>query len=148
MVCIRTDYEKGLTAIELLIVVSILALIIIFAAPMIAGSNRVFDEAIEITESSVEHARKTARFYKTDVVMRLETDEQQKLQSITVSIPQMQNSEALNEVKEAFPLPPGVQVSSAKETIRFDNKGELMMPAELLFKSEQLENQSRQLVIR
>jgi prepilin-type N-terminal cleavage/methylation domain-containing protein len=144
----RTEKEKGLTAIELLIAISILALIIIFTAPMITRSNPEFEEAIKITESSVEQARKTARYYKTDVLMRLETDRQMNLQSITLSIPDMQKNNALNEVKEAFPLPAGVHVSSEAETIQFNHQGEVKNPANLLFESELVENASLQLVIR
>ena len=44
---------KGLTAIELLIIISIVALIVAFAAPMIKtmSSKSEFEQAIEITES-------------------------------------------------------------------------------------------------
>lgn len=148
MILIRTDKERGVTVIELLIAISILALVIIFTAPMITRSNTEVEEAIDIAESSVEQARKTARYYRTNVLMRLETDTQMNLQSITLSIPDMQKNSALNEVKEAFLLPAGVRVSSPVEAIQFDDKGEVKTPANLLFESEQVENASLQLVIR
>ena len=55
---------KGLTAIELLIIISIVALLVAFAAPLIKtmSSKSEFEQAIEITEASVKHARWTARF--------------------------------------------------------------------------------------
>jgi len=139
---------KGLTAIELLIMISIFAVIVIFAAPRFSNSNSEFVQAIKITESTVDQARKTARYYRTDVLMQLETDEQRSQQSLTLSIPKMQSNEVLNEVEEKFPLPPGIQVINEGGAIRFDQKGELETPAQLLFVSERQEDESHQLVIR
>jgi len=83
---------KGLTAIELLIIISIVALVVAFAAPMMKAMSpkSEFEQAIEITEASVEQARWTARFYKAEVFLRLETDENREQHSITLSVPKMQ----------------------------------------------------------
>ena len=141
---------KGLTAIELLIIISIVALLVTFAAPMIKtmSSKSEFEQAIEITEASVEQARWTARFYQTEVLLRLETGENQKQHSITISVPKMQKDLVLNEVKEEFPLPIGIQIVSDDKIIRFDPTGEVEMPAHILVSSNQAEYKSRQLVIR
>jgi len=141
---------KGLTAIELLIVISIVALLVAFAAPMIKtmSPKSEFEQAIEITEASVEQARWTARFYQTEVLLRLETDENQKRHSITLSVPKMQKDLVLNEVKEEFPLPNGIQIISDDTVILFDPHGEVELPAHLLISSNQAENKSHQLVVK
>jgi len=141
---------KGLTAIELLIVISIVALLVAFAAPMIKtmSPKSEFEQAIEITEASVEQARWTARFYKAEVLLSLENDENQKQHSITLSVPQMQKDLVLNEVKEEFPLPNGIQIISDETIIRFNPAGEVELPAYILVSSSQAENESRQLVVR
>jgi len=141
---------KGLTAIELLIVISIVALLVAFAAPMIKTMSHKseFEQAIEITEASVEQARWTARFYKAEVLLSLENDENQKQHSITLSVPQMQKDLVLNEVKEEFPLPNGIQIISDETIIRFNPAGEVELPAYILVSSSQAENESRQLVVR
>lgn len=148
MVRIITSPEKGLTAIELLIIVSVVAVLVIFTAPLLSGSKSEFDQAVKITESTVEQARQTARFYKTSVLIRLETDEQKNHQSITLSIPRMKSQSVLNEVTEEFQLPEGIQVISEDQVIHFDEQGEVAIPAQLLFVSDRLKDQSRQLVIR
>jgi Tfp pilus assembly protein FimT len=148
MVRIITSPEKGLTAIELLIIVSVVAVLVIFTAPLLSGSKSDFDQAVKITESTVEQARQTARFYKTNVLIRLETDEQKNHQSITLSIPRIKSQSVLNEVTEEFQLPEGIQVISEDQVIHFDERGEIAIPAQLLFVSDRLKDQSRQLVIR
>jgi Tfp pilus assembly protein FimT len=148
MVRIITSPEKGLTAIELLIIVSVVAVLVIFTAPLLSGSKSEFDQAVKITESTVEQARQTARFYKTNVLIRLETDEQKNHQSITLSIPRIKSQSVLNEVTEEFQLPEGIQVISEDQVIHFDERGEIAIPAQLLFVSDRLKDQSRQLVIR
>lgn len=148
MVRIITSPVKGLTAIELLIIVSIVAVLVIFTAPHLSGSKSEFDQAVKITESTVEQARQTARFYKTNVLIRLETGEYNNHQSITLSIPRMNSQSVLNEVKEEFLLPEGIQVVSKDRVIHFDEQGEITIPAQLLFVSDRMKDQSRQLVIR
>jgi len=134
----------------LLIIISIIALIVAFAAPMMKAmsSKSEFEQAIEITEASVEQARWTARFYKAEVLLRLETDENQKQHAITLSVPKMQKDLVLNEVKERFPLPIGIQIVSDDTVIRFDPNGEVELPAHLLISSNQPEYKSHQLVVR
>jgi prepilin-type N-terminal cleavage/methylation domain-containing protein len=141
---------KGLTAIELLIVISIVALLVAFAAPMIKtmSPKSEFEQAIEITEASVEQARWTARFYKAEVLLRLETDENQKQHAITLSVPKMRKDLVLNEVKERFPLPTGIQIVSEDTVIIFDPNGEVELPAHLLISSNQAGYKSHQLVVK
>ena len=141
--------EKGMTALELLITVSVVAVLVAFTAPLISSlkSKSELEQAIEITESSVEQARATARIYKTDVLMRLEMDEQKKLQYIVISIPALKRDLALNEVKEDFALPSGFQALIDGETIRFDPKGEVEMPVVVTVVSNQADNASHLLVI-
>ena len=150
MIKTKIGPAKGLTAIELLIIISIVALVVAFAAPMIKtmSSKSEFEQAIEITEASVEQARWTARFYKTEVLLRLETGENQKQHSITLSVPQMQKDLVLNEVKEEFPLPIGIQLVSDDTIIRFDPAGQVELPAHILVSSNQAEYKSHQLVVR
>jgi len=140
---------KGLTAIELLIIISIVALVVAFAAPMMKAMSpkSEFEQAIEITEASVEQARWTARFYKAEVFLRLETDENREQHSITLSVPKMQKDLVLNEVKESFSLPIGIQIDSDNTIIHFDSTGEVELPAQILISSNQADYKSRLLVV-
>ena len=60
----------------------------------------------------------------------------------------MQKDLVLNEVKERFPLPNGIQIVSDDTIIRFDPAGEVEMPAYILISSSQAEYKSRQLVVK
>jgi Tfp pilus assembly protein FimT len=150
MIRIKTGPVKGLTAIELLVIISFVALVAAFAAPIknAVSPKSDFKQAIEITEASIEQARRIARFYKADVLMRLETDEKQEQQFITLTIPKMQKDLVLSEVKEEFPLPTGIQVVSDGTIIRFDPNGEVQLPAHVLVFSDLAQGKSRRLVIK
>ncbi len=149
MVPVITYPQKGLTAIELLIITSVVAIATVFAAPMI--SNAVlpsgFKEGIEITESSVQQARQTARYYKTDVLMRVGEEDPQDRQVITLLIPRMQQTKAMNEVEVKFILPAGVRVISREQVIHFKPNGEVEQPSETLTILDQVQNKSRQLAL-
>lgn len=141
--------EKGLSAIELLIIASIVALVAVFATPMLSKAlfNSDVKEAIDIIESSVENARETARYYQTEVIMRIETDEEQEQFAITVSIPSMRKDETMIEVQEEILLPAGVRVFSDERIIQFNADGEVELPAHTLLVFNQARDKGRQLVI-
>jgi hypothetical protein len=60
----------------------------------------------------------------------------------------MQNDLVLNEVREEFPLPNGIQIVSDDTIIRFDTAGEVELPTYILVSSNQAEYKSLQLVVR
>ena len=140
---------KGISALELLIIAGGLAVLAAFATSIIgfAKPKSELEQAIEITESSVVHARQAARFYKTDVLMHLEMDGIENQQSIILSIPAMQKDPALSEVKEEYVLPFGFHVFTDGKPIHFDSSGEAKTPAQVLVVSNQAENIRHELVI-
>jgi len=140
---------KGITAIELLITAGVVAVLVAFAGPLVSSMmfNSDLEQAIEITESSVQKARDTARLYQTDVLMSLEMDEQKKLQSIVLSIPAMQRDLTLNEVKEDIALPFGFQAFIDGEIIHFGPTGEVKSPVAVTVVSNQTEKTSQRLII-
>jgi Tfp pilus assembly protein FimT len=144
-----THPAKGLTAIELLITVGIVAVVVVFASPILSSMiwKSELDQAIEITESSVKQARETARFYAVDVMLQLQTDENREQQSITLSIPAMRKDAVLNEVKEEFVLPVGIQIISDERTVHFDSAGEVEWPAHVTIVSNQAKGKTREFVI-
>ena len=138
-----------MTALELLMTLGVVAILVAFAAPLVSSvmSKSELQQAIEITESSVQQARATARIYNTDVLMRLEMDEQKKLQYIVISIPALKRDLALNEVKEDFALPLGFQAVFDGDTIHFDPRGEVELPVDVTVVSIQADATGHRLVI-
>jgi len=149
MVRIRTFHDSGLTAIELLIITSVVAIIAVLTAPMISDAliPSDFKRAIEITESSVQHARVTARFYDTDVLMEIQEKDEEDRQAITLVIPRKKVNSDMNEVKVKFLLPAGVQVVSTEEIIHFLPNGDVEEPANTLTILDATQNKRRQLVL-
>jgi hypothetical protein len=106
-----------------------------------------FKEGIEIAESSVEKARQTARYYKTDVLMRVGEEDAQDRQVLTLIIPRMQRTKAMNEVEVKFILPAGVRVVGQEQVIHFKPDGEVEQPSETLTIFDQVHHESRQLAL-
>jgi hypothetical protein len=140
---------KGASALELLIIAGAIAVLVAFASTIVdfAKPKSELEQAITITESSVQLARKTARLYKTDVIMRLVVKDHEKQQSIVLSFPKLQKDPVLNEVKEEFVLPPGIQIVIDGEIVHFEPDGEVELPGQILVLSNQAENISHQFVI-
>ena len=140
---------KGATALELLIIAGAIAVLTAFASTVVdyAKPKSELEQAITITDSSVQHARKTARLYKTDVTMRLVVTDHDKQQTIVLSFPKMQKDPVLNEVKETFVLPPGIQIVIDGEIVHFEPDGEVALPGQILVLSNHAENISHQFVI-
>jgi Tfp pilus assembly protein FimT len=149
MVPVITILQKGLTAIELLIIASVVAIVAVFATPMISNAvlPSVFKEGIKMTESSVEQARQTARFYNTEVLMRVGDENAPDRQVITLVIPEMQKAKAMSEVTVKFILPAGVRVVSQEQVIHFKPNGEVEQPSETLTIFDQVHNESRKLAL-
>ncbi len=149
MAPVRTIYDKGLTAIELLIIASVVGIVAIFAIPIISDAvlPSGFREAIKLTESAVEQARQTARFYKTEVLMLVGEEPEQDQQTLTLVIPQMQKTQAMDEVEVKFILPAGVRVISQEHVIHFMPSGEVEQPSKSLTILDQIQHKSRQLAL-
>ncbi|MCJ7814823.1 MAG: hypothetical protein MUP31_02100, partial [Xanthomonadales bacterium] len=137
-------------AIELLIITSVVAIVAVFATPILSNAlfPSDFQRAIDITESSVEQARVTARYYKTDVLMQVQEEDEQDRQAITLVIPTMQTNANMNEVKVVFLLPAGVRVVTTEQVIRFNPDGEIELPAQTMTFLDPIHDKSQQLVIK
>ena len=126
----RHPLARGITAIELLIVISALAIVIVFAAPVVSSAfwTSEVDQAVKVTEKSVREARTLARLYKTDVIVRIDSDTDPQ-PVITVSIPSRYQDIDVGEVREQFTLPGDVQVLGGDVMVQFNAEGEVDLPA-------------------
>lgn len=121
---------RGITAIELLIIISVLAIVIVFAAPVLSSTfwSSDVDQAVKVTEKSVREARALARLYQTDVYVRIES-EQEPRPRITVSIPSRYQDIDVGEVREEIALPDDVRVLGGDVMVQFNPRGEVDLPA-------------------
>lgn len=146
---IKKAAQNGLTAIELLIITSIIALITVFATPMMSSVffETELEKAAKITGKSIEKARVAARFYDTDIQMRIEADGNLSRHAITLSIPRSNQEMMLNEIREVFPLPDTVRVVSGDMLILFNSEGEVDYPALLTLTSTEGDFEREQIMI-
>ena len=141
--------ENGLTAIELLIFIAFVALLVAFAVPFFNSSLHPskLEHAVEITEESVQRARRLARAYQTDVFMKIQSQEDPSPLAITLTLPELQRDPALNEVKDEFTLPQGVRLVDGDMVIHFDPRGEVEWPTRIMIASDQTGDTNETLLI-
>lgn len=146
---IKNATMTGLTAIELLIITSVVALIAVFATPMMSSVlfETDLDKAEKIAEESVKKARIAARFYKSDVTMRISASGELAHHGITITIPRAGKDQMLVEMKEEFPLPGTVKVVSGDMLINFNSDGEVDYPIMVLMATKEGNFERRELVV-
>ena len=149
MKIIKNATMRGLTAIELLIYTSILALITVFAAPMMSSVlfESDLDKAEEITEESIQKARVSARLYGSDVTLRITASGEQSRHGITVSIPRAGQDTTLGVLTKEYALPVTVRVVSGDTLVMFNPDGGVNSPTTVMLASVDGASQRRNLVI-
>jgi type II secretory pathway pseudopilin PulG len=132
----RKSSARGITAIELLIIISVLAILVVFAAPVVSSAfwTSEVDEAVKVTEKSVREARALARLYQTNVVVRIESDEGRD-PLITVTVPSRHKDIDVGGVRDEVALPRDVQVLGGDVVVRFNPAGEVELPALVMLAS-------------
>ena len=144
-----TSPERVFTAIEFLIYVSIAALLLSFAAPLVdrATNRSQVNQAMAITEESIKQARRTARIYNTEVLIHIVSDGEESPDAIKLSVPNLQRHSSLNEVSEEFALPAGVDILSTDDVIQFDPSGEVDWPTMIVFTSPEAEDSGLRILV-
>ena len=112
------------------------------------GSAKLeLEEAVELMESCVQHARQRARIYNTEVEMRLELNDVEQRYSIILSVPPMQQEYQLVDANEKFVFPAGVHLISDETIIRFESTGAVEIPTMVTLVSNQAEEINHFLMI-
>ena len=140
----------GVTALELLIVVSSLVILLAFAQPYWTSwaARKEIRSAVESVESSILAARQAARIYQTDIVLHLPLGPESK-QKIFYSVPSTARGDVIAASKSStLLLPEGVRVEAEIDYIRFNSKGEVEPPATLLLVSMNAPSEAERIVVR
>lgn len=129
--------ERKVTAIEVMIAASAVLVLVVLAVPSFSQSpaRSALKSAREIVESSIVHARQTARIYQTEVVLSVQTGlDQPSSLSYLVHV-QQQSPETLDFRPKNYEIPTGVRLVADRNTIRFNAKGEVVPHARLVLVS-------------
>lgn len=124
---------RGITLVEILIVVSVLVVLASFAIPSIgnATARAEMTAAVENVRYSVESARKLARATERRVVLSVSDAPGPGGQAITIRRLDGDAEDALQDYR----LPDAVRIASATETFTFDRLGLAEQPGRLVLVS-------------
>jgi hypothetical protein len=145
----RKATVTGLTAIELLLITSVIAVITVFATPIVSSVffDSDLDKAEDITEESIKKARLAARLYNSDVTMRISASGELARHGITITIPRASKDQLLGDVKEEFSLPVTVKVVSGDMLINFNADGEVDFPTMVMLATNEGNFEQREFVV-
>ena len=133
--------EKGITLIEILLVLGLLAILVSFAVPSVSGavSKAEMKSALENIQYSLQVARRTARVTETGVSMHISPVEQDTTQSITFSSPDKSGASNNLHIQD-FTLPPDIVLISDQDSFIFDERGLVEEPGRILLVSKEDES--------
>ena len=133
--------EKGITLIEILLVLGLLAILVSFAVPSVSGavSKAEMKSTLENIQYSLEVARRTARVNETGVSMHIAPAEQEAIQVITFSSPGKSGAGNNLHIQD-FALPPDIVLISDQDSFIFDERGLVEEPGHILLVSKEDES--------
>ena len=116
--------QRGITLVEILIVVAVLAVLASFAAPTFgkASAQAELKAALENVQYSVDTARNIARMNGTSVSLDLEYEEGAEVFQLVFSSPNPRKSNLLRDL-QAYRLPENIRLESEFDSYVFDDRG-------------------------
>jgi len=128
---------KGITLIEILLVLGLLAILASFAVPSVSGavSKAEMKSTLENIQYSLQTARRTARMTETEVSMHISPAAQEMTQTITFSSPGKGGAGTKLQIQD-FSLPPDIMLISDRDSFRFDERGLVEEPGRILLVSK------------
>ncbi len=132
---IPVAYSKGVTLIEILLVLGLLVIVLSFAMPSVSGaaSKAEMQATVENLQYSLESARKAARLTESVIEMNITSEESEVVRSITFSSPGRQAENGLQI--PAYSVPPGIALVSDHSSYRFDERGLVENPGRIVLVS-------------
>ena len=133
--------SKGITLIEILLVLGLLVVLLSFAVPSISGAAVKADlrAAMENVRYSVEAARRTARMSESPVFMNISSVAEDAAQTITFSAPGKRGAGGVTQIQN-FHVPADIALVSDQEAFQFDERGLVSNPGQILLVSKQNES--------
>jgi len=142
--------DRGISVLEILIALAVLAVIFSFASASFshAANSKELMVAAEEVQFSVQGARSMARELETDVVMHLNSGGLHAPDSITFSFPSRKKSLKSDGLLQEFVFPSDIRLASNNANIHFDHRGLVETPVELVLISTLSESLKENLLIQ
>ena len=128
--------SKGITLIEILLVIGLLVILLSFAMPSVssAGSKAEMKAAFENLQYSLQAARDSARLTETVVEMHITAPGAEEPVSISFSSPGSKARDAL-QIPD-YTIPADIKLVSDHMSYRFDERGLVENPGQILLVSQ------------
>jgi len=150
MISSVTSKMRGITAVEILIVLGMVAVIMTFFANSFTRTTNRADLllAVESVTFMAQSARNTARELETDVLMNVNTGVDGANSSIDFSYPNRSESLSNGNLPQEFVLPADIRLLSDESVIHFDARGLVVNPTSLLLISQAEESVQESVIVR
>ena len=127
------SHSRGITLIEILMVLGLLVILVSFAMPSISGTVNTAEmkAATENVQWSLQIARKTARMTETPVSMNISPADQGRVQTITFASPGEEKPANTIHLQD-FSLPLEIMLVSDSDSYLFDKRGQVENPGRIL----------------
>jgi len=128
---------KGITLIEILLVLGLLAILLSFAVPSVSGavSKAEMKSTLENIQYSLQVARRTARVTESEVSMHITPAGQETTQTITFSSPGKGGASSHPQIQD-FTLPADIALITDHDSFIFDERGLVEEPGSILLVSK------------
>lgn len=128
--------SKGITLIEILLVLGLLVILLSFAMPSVSGTANKAElrAAAENVQYSLQMARKTARITEAGIMMHISPEVPGSGRTLSFSAPDGTNPEGQLQVPN-FTLPTDIQLVSESDSFLFDERGLVENPGRILLVS-------------
>lgn len=127
------QHAKGITLIEILMVLGVLAILVSFAAPSFNTANSAMQmrAASEQVEYSIDLARKTARMTETPVIMNVSIDPKNGQHRITYSLSDKARKKLSQPSLQEFRLDSSLAFQVDHRSFEFNSRGIVTNPGTL-----------------
>jgi type II secretory pathway pseudopilin PulG len=127
---------RGITLVEILLVLSLLVILLAFALPSSgsATARAEMQAAVENLEYSVDTARNVARLAESDIILEIATPSGEAAQRIRFSRSTLRPRQGGPEIPE-YLLPEGIRAVSTQKRFVFDARGLVEQPGRIVLVS-------------
>lgn len=133
----RVLSSRGITLIEILMVLAVLAVLLSFALPSFSGPvvRAEMKAAVENVEYSLDLARNTARMTETSVALELISSPDGEWQAISYSSTTTKPAATFSGMQD-YRLPPDIELVSDRDSFVFDARGLVDKPGQIILVSK------------
>jgi Tfp pilus assembly protein FimT len=131
------SHSKGITLIEILLVIGLMVILLSFAMPSVSGAaiKAEMNSTFENVQYSMQMARKVARTTESTVVMNISPAMPDAAQTITFTSPGKNGAKSGLQIQD-FTIPADVVLVSDHDSFVFDNRGLVENPGSVMLVSK------------